>query len=137
MTFPGRDSRISEFYHWYTVFYDSLWIYSTQLFMVIALLYSTLARRELGGQGLHGNGIGRRRDFFFLRLLGLFTAQSMELREWIANTLQSVFSSSQATWDENPIGSWKLKLQHNGSVSSASSRPFTILGARLQIFGTS
>ena len=52
MTFPGRDSRISEFYHWYTVFYDSLWIYSTQLFMVIALLYSTLARRELGeGKG--------------------------------------------------------------------------------------
>ena len=62
MTFPGRDSRISAFYHWYTVFYDSLRMYPTQTFYGDRPTFGYTS--EFRGLGLHGNGIRGRRDFF-------------------------------------------------------------------------
>ena len=44
---------------------------------------------------------------------------------------------SLATWGENPTGAWTLDMEHRSGNLGSASRPFTLSGARLEIYGTS
>ena len=54
---------------------------------------------------------------------------------WDGFENQSILSL--ATWGENPTGEWRLDMFHRSENRDSNSRPFTLSGARLEIYGTS
>ena len=53
---------------------------------------------------------------------------------WDGFENQSILSL--ATWGENPTGEWRLDMFHRSENLDSNSRPFTLSGARLEIYGT-